>query len=127
MNEQPGGAAPQGERLIRRALARDPDNPTRLVLVAALAERGALGAAEREARRAVIADRQRAPHARAAHRALLDHLCGQPRPARIAAALAPACHGAADALANLRRGAPSATRPAIVGAGVTIVPPPRRP
>jgi hypothetical protein len=88
-----GGDAAQGERLIRGVLARDPGNPTRLVLVAALAQRGAIAAAEREARRAVIADRQRTPHARAAQRALLDHLCGQSWPAGIAAALASACRG----------------------------------
>ncbi len=67
----------------------------RMVLAAALAQRGAIAAAEREARRAVIVDRQRTPHARAAQRALLDHLCGQSWPASVAAALMSACHGAA--------------------------------
>lgn len=68
-----GGDAPEGERLLRRALAIDPDYLTpRMRLVKALRARGALDEARAEARRARdVATRKQSPDdVRAAEREL---------------------------------------------------------
>lgn len=75
-----GGDAAEGERLLRRALAIDPDFLTpRLALVEALRARGATGEARAEAARALeIAERKRSPEDARAARAHLDALGGSP-------------------------------------------------
>jgi hypothetical protein len=87
-----GGDVGAGERLIRSALAIDPDNPTRLVLVDLLVHREAVDQARREAARSLAAVRASADlNVRAGARALLDHLCTRDWPPAVAEVLRAAC------------------------------------
>ena len=75
-----GGDAVEGERLLRRALAIDPDYlGPRLALVEALRARGATAEAREEATRALaIAERKRSPEDIRTARAHLDALAAAP-------------------------------------------------
>jgi len=77
-----GGDPAEGERLLRRALAIDPDYlGPRFALVDALRARGATDEARREAAQALaIAERKRDPDDVRAARALLDALGPAPAP-----------------------------------------------
>ncbi len=76
-----GGDVKEGERLIRAALALDPSNPTRLVLVDLLTYREAFTEARDEARtsRKMIESTHRQSRKRAGADAILNHMC-QRRP-----------------------------------------------
>jgi len=79
-----GGDVVGGERLIRRALAIDPDNPARLVLVELLIYRRAVDEARREAVRSLAVVHASAdPFVRAGARALLDHMCAREWPREV--------------------------------------------
>jgi hypothetical protein len=88
-----GGDVDEGERMLRAALAIDPRNPARLVLVDLLAYKQELSEAREEARLAVVVIRSSDDlRIRAGAHAILWRLCDRDRrPLELMEALAPVC------------------------------------
>lgn len=88
-----GGDVDEGERMLRAALAIDPRNPARLVLVDLLAYKHELSEAREEARLAVLVIRSSDDlRIRAGAHAILWRLCDRDeRPVEVVEALSPVC------------------------------------
>ena len=96
-----GGDVDAGERLLRRVLALDPDNPIRLVLVDLLVYREQVDEARREAERSIAAVRtSEDPEAIAAASSLLEHLCERGWPLEVGAVLRTVCPSGAFSVAG---------------------------